>query len=120
MVGHILGNLRESIQLHGTGDLICQVLGVNADGVYLPAAHNGRDHALVRNLQHPGKVVQQLAGAAKGKGLVHRPYPLVAHLHSRAQGGLQLGGVVTVIVSKGYAAVGAGELKPPVRAVKVL
>lgn len=29
---------------------------MNTDGVYLPAAHNGRDHALVRNLQHPGKV----------------------------------------------------------------
>ena len=120
MLLHVVGGLLQTGNHHAAGDLGGQILALHAAVVHLAAAHDGGQHHMIGVRQNLGEIIQQLAGAAVGEGLMHCPHLVVAQRVGGLQGGGDLGGMVGVVVRHGHAVELTQDLEPAARTLEAL
>ena len=97
-----------------------QIPGGDADGVDLPGGKDLREHHHVGGLQLPHKVVKQGPGAGVGVGLEGADHPAAIQGPGHLQQGVELSGVVGVVVVDPGPVHLPLVLKPPARAGECL
>ena len=108
-----VGGFVEGRTVDRAGDFPAEVSGGDAQGILLPGGVDfGKDHDF-GDFQLFHKAVKELGGPGIGMGLESDHKPFVAHAHGGGQEGVELVGMVGVIVIDFRAVVGPLMLEPP-------